>query len=494
MRNKKLLFGAVFLLSVFTLLFIFAGSASAQVTETGFEKICAKGNGLAVCIQQLYLVALGLGAVVALLMIILAGYRYMTAQGNAQQVESAKEALTSAFIGLIIIFIAFILLYLINPDLVKFKGLQLPGGPSYQRTQAPIPRNVNATSVSTQMINSLALSSATVDPDTGTITDTTSSGILTMTPSPYPDVAIALQNTLENGGVDTSYLTFEQYFVNDPSLLSDSMVRLLGGARPAEIAVIAGSLYLYDAQALRDDATGQVLYDAANAVAQTEFQTAIDFTDVVLPSTDVLPDQTGFNYGNYQGSPTPPSGTGGGGTGGGGGGGGNLACSDNTDNDFDGKTDYPADTGCTDANDDSENSETCDKYLSEWSQCSAQIGQINTQSGGACINDKSLVSPSCPSATGTLCGDYLFILPWTGSSQVQYMSYNQCSTTFLKQWHVYCSYSNQVEALGCGMPYSGAQPFSGGSTCWEAVPQSQSCGFLEGCAVTPTANSGCPEY
>jgi hypothetical protein len=95
---------------------------TATTTATGFEGICSKTAGLPKCIQQLYLLALGLGALVAVLMIVLAGYRYMTASGNAQQVESAKDAFTSAFIGLIIIFVAYILLYLINPDLVTFRN------------------------------------------------------------------------------------------------------------------------------------------------------------------------------------------------------------------------------------------------------------------------------------------------------------------------------------------------------------------------------------
>lgn len=98
----------------------------AEDVKTGFETICNREAGLAPCIQKIYLFSLGLGALIAMFMVVLAGYRYMTAQGNAEQVESAKGAFASAFIGLIIIFIAFILLYLINPDLVKFKKLELP--------------------------------------------------------------------------------------------------------------------------------------------------------------------------------------------------------------------------------------------------------------------------------------------------------------------------------------------------------------------------------
>lgn len=97
---------------------------------TGFEDICSKPTsdgkqgGLAQCIQRLYLFSLGIGGFIAFAMIVLAGYRYMTAAGNSSQVEGAKEAFASAFIGLVIIFVAFILLNLINPDLVRFPQFQ----------------------------------------------------------------------------------------------------------------------------------------------------------------------------------------------------------------------------------------------------------------------------------------------------------------------------------------------------------------------------------
>lgn len=119
-------------------------SAAYAQTPTGFERICPRyvdGNGDPVfpvdgvlpagaqrasignCVAKIYVFALGAGGLVALLMIILAGYRYMTASGNAESVSKAKDGLQSAFTGLIIIFIGFILLYLINPELVQFKNI-----------------------------------------------------------------------------------------------------------------------------------------------------------------------------------------------------------------------------------------------------------------------------------------------------------------------------------------------------------------------------------
>src|SRR3989344_2810229 len=137
MKNKKL-FAYIVLAIIFILELSLPISAMAQEVppDTGFT-ICQKQAGLSVCIKQIYLLSLGLGSLVAMLMIVLGGYEYMTAGGNAEQVQKGKEHFVSALTGLVILFVAFILLYLINPDLVKFKNLSLPDipGPKTIKTQ-----------------------------------------------------------------------------------------------------------------------------------------------------------------------------------------------------------------------------------------------------------------------------------------------------------------------------------------------------------------------
>lgn len=139
--NKKSIQFWLFLalVSIFVLNFQVVRAQSTILGNTGFERICprfdAQGQpfGIAPCVQRIYLFSLGFGSVIALFLIVLAGYRYMTAQGSAEQVQSAKDSFSSAFIGLIIIFVAFILLYVINPDLVRFKRLELPNIPSTKK-------------------------------------------------------------------------------------------------------------------------------------------------------------------------------------------------------------------------------------------------------------------------------------------------------------------------------------------------------------------------
>jgi hypothetical protein len=136
MGNKRQIFSIVVIAAISIVLLLPMANVHAQsAPPTGFERLCSRDpvtGGLARCIQQIYLFSLGFGSLISFLMIIVAGYRYMTAQGNSEQVASAKDTFASALIGLIIIFVAFILLYVINPDLVGFRplpGLDLPPAP-----------------------------------------------------------------------------------------------------------------------------------------------------------------------------------------------------------------------------------------------------------------------------------------------------------------------------------------------------------------------------
>ena len=78
-------------------------------------------------INQLYVWGLGISVLLALLMMVLGGYYIMTAAGNAEQATKGKEFITSALIGVVIIFTAYLLLNEINPDLVNFNLNSLSG-------------------------------------------------------------------------------------------------------------------------------------------------------------------------------------------------------------------------------------------------------------------------------------------------------------------------------------------------------------------------------
>jgi len=108
-------------LSILLIMVIGVGMIPQVYAQGAADGPCAGSDNLGICIVSIYRWALGLGVLLALTMIIFSGYYYMTAGGDAQKVQSAKDIFANAFIGLIILFSAVLILRTINPDLVKFK-------------------------------------------------------------------------------------------------------------------------------------------------------------------------------------------------------------------------------------------------------------------------------------------------------------------------------------------------------------------------------------
>ena len=62
----------------------------------------------------------------AVFFVVIAGYLYMNAGGNAEGVEKAKSIVTSSITSLVILFAAYILLRALNPQLIAFQTIQPP--------------------------------------------------------------------------------------------------------------------------------------------------------------------------------------------------------------------------------------------------------------------------------------------------------------------------------------------------------------------------------
>lgn len=75
-------------------------------------------------ISAIYKFGIGAVGVCAMLMIIIGGYMYITSAGNNASMEKAKGVITDAVVGLLIAFSSYLILYVINPDLVKIKKLK----------------------------------------------------------------------------------------------------------------------------------------------------------------------------------------------------------------------------------------------------------------------------------------------------------------------------------------------------------------------------------
>ncbi|MEK7167965.1 MAG: hypothetical protein AAB791_03115, partial [Patescibacteria group bacterium] len=94
-------------LAVFLLALLFPGIVGAQGTDRfGLEAAAGTGLGttdLIVVISNIVRIILGTLGILAVLIILYAGFVWMTASGDSDKVEKAKKILVSAVIGLVII-------------------------------------------------------------------------------------------------------------------------------------------------------------------------------------------------------------------------------------------------------------------------------------------------------------------------------------------------------------------------------------------------------
>ena len=86
----------------------------------------AASSDLYKCINQLYKFAIALGGTIAVFFVVVAGYIYMSADGNQESVDKAKDILVSSITAMVILLGGYVLLKAINPDLIKFKSIQPP--------------------------------------------------------------------------------------------------------------------------------------------------------------------------------------------------------------------------------------------------------------------------------------------------------------------------------------------------------------------------------
>ncbi|MBT6334640.1 MAG: hypothetical protein HOJ29_01465, partial [Candidatus Magasanikbacteria bacterium] len=76
-------------------------------------------------IEAVYRYALAAASVVAIIMMIVAGLQWMTSAGSSDGIQKAKARMTKAVIGLLIAMGSYLILYTINPELIKFRNLRI---------------------------------------------------------------------------------------------------------------------------------------------------------------------------------------------------------------------------------------------------------------------------------------------------------------------------------------------------------------------------------
>lgn len=70
-------------------------------------------------LQWVFALGISIAGIAAVVSIVIAGIQYITAYGNASAIGSAKERIRQALYGLLLAICAWLILYTINPDLIK---------------------------------------------------------------------------------------------------------------------------------------------------------------------------------------------------------------------------------------------------------------------------------------------------------------------------------------------------------------------------------------
>lgn len=73
-------------------------------------------------VRRIFSLVLGIAGGIALILIIISGYRMMASQGNPEAIQAARDQLISAIVGLLFIIFSFVILQVIGVDILKIPG------------------------------------------------------------------------------------------------------------------------------------------------------------------------------------------------------------------------------------------------------------------------------------------------------------------------------------------------------------------------------------
>mgnify|MGYP000331683049 CR=1 FL=1 len=131
MRTKKILFALLSLFFIF-----YSGSLWKRVTFAAFRweiqypwEAPQPGN-LPEYILYIYRFAIFSSGIVALLMLVIGGILYMTSGENPEKKKDAKDRIFSALGGLLLVFVIYIILNALNPELTRITPPELRPNPA----------------------------------------------------------------------------------------------------------------------------------------------------------------------------------------------------------------------------------------------------------------------------------------------------------------------------------------------------------------------------
>ena len=94
-------------------------SIKCTSVQTGIGEISTEPQGF---VKRIFSFVLGIAGGIALILIMISGYKLMASQGNPEQITAARDQLISAIVGLLFIIFSFVILEIIGVDILKIPG------------------------------------------------------------------------------------------------------------------------------------------------------------------------------------------------------------------------------------------------------------------------------------------------------------------------------------------------------------------------------------
>lgn len=92
----------------------------------GFDINREDQQDLTQIVAWFYYFIVGISGLAAFIMLVWGGFRWLTSAGNPTAISDARDQITKALLGLLLILTSWIILQVINPELTILIGPQLP--------------------------------------------------------------------------------------------------------------------------------------------------------------------------------------------------------------------------------------------------------------------------------------------------------------------------------------------------------------------------------
>ena len=93
----------------------------------GFDINREDQQDLSQIVAWFYYFVVGISGLAAFVMLVVGGFRWLVSAGNPTAVSDAKDQITKALLGLLLILMSWLVLQVINPDLIILTNPILPG-------------------------------------------------------------------------------------------------------------------------------------------------------------------------------------------------------------------------------------------------------------------------------------------------------------------------------------------------------------------------------